>query len=125
MTTRRTVTAKRAMVTRHTLTTKRVVTTRPAGTTKRSKTTKRAVTTKQAVSNRFATPVAAALGLIGMDLGLPNPLRADQDVMTVTRTPLPAESPLAGPLWTFVVPLALFAIAFGATLALYRRFSQR
>ena len=39
-------------------------------------------------------------------------------------TPIPAESPIAGPLWTLVVPAILFLIAFLATWGLYRRFSR-
>ena len=37
-------------------------------------------------------------------------------------TPIPAESPLSGFVWTWVVPGALFLLAFWATWALYRRF---
>lgn len=40
-------------------------------------------------------------------------------------SPIPAESPLSGPLWTWVVPTLLFTIAFLATWALYRRFSRQ
>ncbi len=84
------------------------------------------MTTRLAVTKKRATRLrdAAAWSLFGLYLGLPSPLHAAQDAMTSARTPLPAESPLAGPLWTFVVPLTLFVIAFGATLALYRRFSR-
>lgn len=38
---------------------------------------------------------------------------------------LPAVSPLAGPFWTWVVPVALFLIAFVATWLLYRHFANR
>ena len=38
---------------------------------------------------------------------------------------LPVESPLSGIFWTWVVPVVLFAIAFGATWALYKHFSNR
>ena len=40
-------------------------------------------------------------------------------------TPIPAESPIGGPIWSYVIPAALFAIAFAATFLLYRRFSGR
>lgn len=39
--------------------------------------------------------------------------------------PIPAEPPLSGPFWTWVVPVLLFAVAFFATWALYRRFSRQ
>lgn len=39
--------------------------------------------------------------------------------------PLPAVSPLEGAFWTWVVPPALFAVAFVATWLLYRHFSRR
>jgi len=39
--------------------------------------------------------------------------------------PLPGVSPLSGPLWSWVVPIVLFAIAFGATWLLYRHFARR
>jgi len=39
--------------------------------------------------------------------------------------PLPVESPLSGPFWTWVVPTLLFLVSFGATWLLYRRFSGR
>jgi hypothetical protein len=39
-------------------------------------------------------------------------------------TPLPAESPLQGFLWTWVAPVLLFLISAGATWLLYRRFSR-
>ena len=38
---------------------------------------------------------------------------------------IPAASPIGGPLWTWVVPPLLFAVAFLATWALYRRFSSQ
>jgi hypothetical protein len=38
---------------------------------------------------------------------------------------LPVHSPLKGPLWTWVVPVALFAVTFIATWLLYRRFAGR
>ena len=38
--------------------------------------------------------------------------------------PIPAEPPIGGPLWTIVVPAALFAVALLATVLLYRRFSR-
>ena len=39
--------------------------------------------------------------------------------------PLPAASPLSGPFWTWVVPVALFAVALAATWRLYRHFADR
>jgi hypothetical protein len=39
-------------------------------------------------------------------------------------TPIPAEPPIDGPLWTLVLPAVLFAISFLATWMLYRRFSR-
>ena len=38
---------------------------------------------------------------------------------------LPVDSPLSGVLWTWVVPIVLFAIAFVATWLLYRHFANR
>jgi hypothetical protein len=38
--------------------------------------------------------------------------------------PLPAESPIAGPFWTLVLPALLFAVSFLATFLLYRRFAR-
>ena len=38
---------------------------------------------------------------------------------------LPAAPPLSGALWTWVVPVALFAIALVATWLLYRHFAGR
>jgi hypothetical protein len=40
-----------------------------------------------------------------------------------TMAPIPAEPPIGGPFWTVIVPVVLFALAFVATYALYRRFS--
>ncbi len=37
---------------------------------------------------------------------------------------LPAESPLSGFLWTWVVPVVLFGIALAATWLLYRHFAK-
>ena len=37
---------------------------------------------------------------------------------------LPVGSPLSGVFWTWVVPVALFVIAFMATLLLYRHFAN-
>jgi hypothetical protein len=37
---------------------------------------------------------------------------------------LPVESPLSGPLWTWVVPIAIFSIACVATWLLYRHFAH-
>jgi hypothetical protein len=39
--------------------------------------------------------------------------------------PLPADSPIGGPLWSIVVPALLFALAFVATWMLYRHFSRK
>jgi hypothetical protein len=38
---------------------------------------------------------------------------------------LPAVGPLSGVLWTWVVPIILFSIAFAATWLLYRHFANR
>ncbi|MDH3215153.1 MAG: hypothetical protein OEN01_02545 [Candidatus Krumholzibacteria bacterium] len=38
---------------------------------------------------------------------------------------LPVSSTLSGVLWTWVVPVLLFAIAFVATWLLYRHFANR
>ena len=38
--------------------------------------------------------------------------------------PIPAESPISGPFWTWVVPFLLFGIALLATYLLYRRFAK-
>jgi len=37
---------------------------------------------------------------------------------------IPSEPPIGGPLWTLVVPAALFAVALVATVLLYKRFSR-
>ena len=39
--------------------------------------------------------------------------------------PLPAEPPFGGVMWSFVIPAILFAVAFGATVLLYRHFAGR
>jgi len=39
--------------------------------------------------------------------------------------PLPAQTPISGPLWSYVVPAALFAVACLGTLMLYRHFAKR
>ena len=39
--------------------------------------------------------------------------------------PLPAEPPFGGVMWSLVVPAILFAVAFGATVLLYRHFAGR
>ncbi len=36
---------------------------------------------------------------------------------------IPAVPPLDGPFWTLVVPVLLFLVALGATVALYRHFA--
>ena len=38
--------------------------------------------------------------------------------------PLTAIPPLTGFFWSWIVPVLLFAIAFGATWLLYKRFSK-
>lgn len=38
-------------------------------------------------------------------------------------TPLPAESPIEGPLWSVVIPALLLAVACLGTLLLYRHFA--
>ena len=38
--------------------------------------------------------------------------------------PIPAESPIGGPLWTLVVPALLFGLAATATYLLYRHFAD-
>ena len=38
---------------------------------------------------------------------------------------LPVESPISGVLWTWVLPIGLFTIAFAATWLLYRHFSRQ
>ena len=39
--------------------------------------------------------------------------------------PLPADPPFGGVMWSFVVPAILFAVAFSATVLLYRHFAGR
>jgi hypothetical protein len=39
--------------------------------------------------------------------------------------PLPAETPIGGPLWSYVVPALLLAVAAFGTLMLYRHFAKR
>jgi hypothetical protein len=43
--------------------------------------------------------------------------------MLAVLQPIPAEPPIGGVLWTWLVPAALFALAFIATYLLYRRFA--
>jgi hypothetical protein len=38
---------------------------------------------------------------------------------------LPVDSPLNGVLWTWVLPVLLFSLAFVATWLLYRHFAKR
>ncbi len=38
-------------------------------------------------------------------------------------TPIPAEPPIGGPLWEYVIPGLLFLVAAVATLLLYRHFA--
>lgn len=40
-------------------------------------------------------------------------------------TPLPAQPPIQGPIWTLVVPALLLVLAFGLTVMLYRRFAGK
>lgn len=40
-------------------------------------------------------------------------------------TPLPAEPPIDGPLWSVVVPALLFLAALAATWLLYRHFAGK
>lgn len=40
-------------------------------------------------------------------------------------TPIPAEPPIGGPIWTWVVPALLLLVASGSTWLLYRRFSSK
>lgn len=37
--------------------------------------------------------------------------------------PLPAETPIGGPLWSYVVPALLLAVAAFGTIMLYRHFA--
>ncbi len=39
--------------------------------------------------------------------------------------PLPVSSPLSGFVWTWVVPILVFAVTAGATWLLYRHFARR
>lgn len=39
--------------------------------------------------------------------------------------PLPAESPIGGPFWSYVVPAFLLAVATLSTLMLYRHFAKQ
>ena len=39
--------------------------------------------------------------------------------------PIPAESPIGGPLWSVVVPVGLLVLSFVATWLLYRHFARR
>lgn len=39
--------------------------------------------------------------------------------------PLPAETPIGGPLWSLVVPALLLAVAAFGTFLLYRHFARR
>ena len=38
-------------------------------------------------------------------------------------TPIPAEPPIGGVIWSYVVPALLFLVAFAATYLLYRHFA--
>jgi hypothetical protein len=37
--------------------------------------------------------------------------------------PMPVSPPIQGPFWSIIAPIALFIIALGATIALYRHFA--
>jgi hypothetical protein len=39
--------------------------------------------------------------------------------------PLPARSPIGGPLWSYVIPAALLTVASLGTFLLYRHFAKR
>jgi len=39
--------------------------------------------------------------------------------------PLPAQSPISGPLWSYVVPALLLLVAALGTLMLYRHFAKQ
>ena len=43
----------------------------------------------------------------------------------MSNQPLPVESPLSGFVWTWIVPVIVFAIAALATWLLYRHFAGR
>jgi hypothetical protein len=43
----------------------------------------------------------------------------------VAEMPIPAEPPIGGPIWAWVVPALLLLVAFGSTWLLYRRFSSK
>ena len=45
-------------------------------------------------------------------------------VQVTAYEPLPAESPIGGPLWTVVIPAVLLIGALVATWMLYRHFSR-
>ena len=40
-------------------------------------------------------------------------------------TPLPADPPISGPLWSFAVPALLLLVATAATWLLYRHFAKK
>lgn len=46
-------------------------------------------------------------------------------LQTTAVAPLPAEPPIGGPLWSYVVPAALLAVAAFGTFMLYRHFARR
>jgi hypothetical protein len=45
-------------------------------------------------------------------------------ILVAATLPIPADPPIDGPFWTYVLPAALFLVAFLATWGLYRRFSR-
>lgn len=45
--------------------------------------------------------------------------------LVAAQAPLPAEPPIGGPVWTIVVPAALFLVSLVATFLLYRHFAGR
>jgi hypothetical protein len=46
-------------------------------------------------------------------------------LLQVAAERLPAETPIGGPLWTYVVPALLLLVASAGTWLLYRRFSSQ
>jgi hypothetical protein len=45
-------------------------------------------------------------------------------VLPAVSLPLPADPPIGGPFWIWVVPVLLFLTAFVATWMLYRHFAK-
>ena len=44
-------------------------------------------------------------------------------ILAAATVPIPADPPIGGPFWTYVLPALLLLVAFLATWRLYRRFS--